>query len=85
MEDAHGVLTVSMCFRHSHATHDLFNYIGTGKEAVWNFYIQTMDIAEGDSGKFGFDPLDCTKVHSPPARPFVMQMLVAVHLAHISS
>jgi len=20
-----------------------------------------MDIAEGDSGKFGFDPLDCTK------------------------
>jgi len=29
---------------------------------VQDFFIQTMDIAEGDSGKFGFDPLDCTKV-----------------------
>lgn len=27
-----------------------------------DFFIQTMDIEEGDSGKFGFDPLDCTKV-----------------------
>lgn len=26
-----------------------------------NFFIQTMEIDEGDSGKFGFDPLDCTK------------------------
>lgn len=27
-----------------------------------DFYLQIMDKEEGDSGKFGFDPLDCTKV-----------------------
>ena len=26
-----------------------------------DFFIQVMDKEEGDSGKFGFDPLDCTK------------------------
>lgn len=30
-----------------------------------DFYIQTMEVDEGDSGKFGFDPLDCTKVWFP--------------------
>lgn len=48
--------------RHSHATHDLYNHIGSGKTADWDFFIQVMDKAEGDSGKYGFDPLDCTKV-----------------------
>ena len=33
---------------------------------VQDFFIQTMDIEEGDSGKFGFDPLDCTKVIDDP-------------------
>lgn len=47
--------------RHVHATHDLYNHIGSGKSADWDFYIQVMDKEEGDSGKFGFDPLDCTK------------------------
>jgi catalase len=61
MTDEEAVQAGETNMRHSHATHDLFNHIGSGKEAVWNFSIQTMDIAEGDSGKFGFDPLDCTK------------------------
>jgi catalase len=61
MDDEAAVNAGENNMRHSHATHDLFNHIGAGKEAIWDFFIQTMDIAEGDSGKFGFDPLDCTK------------------------
>lgn len=64
MTDDEAVQAGENNMRHSHATHDLFNWIGAGKEATWDFFIQTMDMQEGDSGKFGFDPLDCTKVHS---------------------
>ena len=62
MTDDEAVQAGENNMRHSHATHDLFNWIGAGKEAVWDFFIQTMDMDVGDSGKFGFDPLDCTKV-----------------------
>ena len=62
MTDDEAVQAGENNMRHSHATHDLFNWIGAGKEAVWDFFIQTMDMQDGDSGKFGFDPLDCTKV-----------------------
>lgn len=67
MTDDEAVQAGENNMRHSHATHDLFNWIGAGKEATWDFFIQTMDMQEGDSGKFGFDPLDCTKVHSSQA------------------
>ncbi len=47
-------------WRHSHATHDLYNAIETGEYPEWEFFVQTMDPA--DEEKFYFDPLDCTKV-----------------------
>ncbi len=47
-------------WRHSHATHDLYNTIELGDYPEWEFFIQTMNPA--DENNFYFDPLDCTKV-----------------------
>jgi catalase len=57
-------------WRHSHATHDLYNAIETGEYPEWEFFVQTMDPA--DEEKFYFDPLDCTKIwpeETFPLRP----------------
>jgi hypothetical protein len=35
MDDEAAVNAGENNMRHSHATHDLFNHIGAGKEAVW--------------------------------------------------
>ena len=35
MSDEEAVNAGENNMRHSHATHDLFNHIGAGKEAVW--------------------------------------------------
>jgi len=43
-----------------YATRDLFNHIASGKEAVWNAFVQIMPLK--DAASYRFNPFDVTKV-----------------------
>ncbi|MGV3530883.1 MAG: catalase [Chthoniobacteraceae bacterium] len=52
---------VKMCGEDAdHATRDLFNHIGSGQTAEWDFQIQVM--TEDEAATYRFDPFDVTKV-----------------------